>query len=361
MLERYRILKELLHTTSALSGAPFFVAAANALVRELGADFAFIARLEGEHAVHVLASCRQGQVREDWEFELAGTPCSMLYGEGAPGDWDTGTVGGAVSVHGDVLRRFESMRDGAFAAFVGVPLFAPDRSHAGHIALFFANPWQAAGQRGTVVELVELFSGQVQAELNRMTVERERARVLRELELANRRLQLETITDHLTGLHNRRHFAERVQEAFAGFARGHCPYGLLLLDLDRFKQINDQYGHAAGDDVLRAVAAALRAHCRAAAEPLFRIGGEEFAVLCFGALTEAALRAVGERLNAAVRGIALAGMPGLRPSVSVGATLPDPADTSWSAVYRRADAAMYAAKAAGRDRTVVELDASAQK
>lgn len=353
MLDKYHVLKQLLRSTAALSGEAFFAQAVAVLARHLGADLAFIAHQTGSQQVHVLASCRHGKLERDWTFDLPGTPCSVLYHDSVPADWAGCTVGDAVSLSEPVLRGFPSVRGTGFQSFVGVPLFTPERRQAGHIALFFARPWHGEPERAAVLELTELFSGQVQAELNRMLLERERAGVLHELELANRRLQAEAITDHLTGLHNRRHFAARMHEAFAGFARGHCPFGLVLLDLDHFKQINDQHGHGAGDDVLRAVAQALRANCRADAEPLFRIGGEEFAVLCFGALDATALRRFGERLNGAVRAIRVEALASLRVSVSVGATVPAPDDGAWAAVYRRADAAMYAAKDGGRDRTVV--------
>lgn len=355
MLERYGILKELLRDTALLTGDPFFRTATRGFTRLLGADFAFIARLRdaARGEMEVLASCREGEEQADWRFTLPGTPCSVLYADGDRADWVKRTVGGSVCISESVFRRFDSVRDTSFEAFIGIPLHDADRVLIGHVALFFERRWAATAEREAVVELAELFSFRVQAELNRSLLEEQREHAVRELERTNRLLLDETITDHLTRLHNRRHFVQRMQEAFAQFRRGQCRFVLLVLDLDHFKEINDGYGHETGDEVLRVLAQALRANCRAEAEPIFRIGGEEFVILCFGALSDPNLQRFGERINAAVRAMRLDAAPALRLSVSVGVARPGADDASWADVYRRADAAMYRAKQAGRDRTVL--------
>lgn len=355
MLERYLVLKELLRETALLTGDAFFRTSTRAFARLLGADFAFIARLRdrAQGQMEVLASCQHGEEKAHWSFSLPGTPCSLLYAGSVDADWVDCTVGGAVSINDSVFRRFDSVRNTAYEAFIGIPLHDADRVLVGHVALFFERRWTDAADRETVVELVELFSYKVQAELNRSLLEEQRERAVHELEQANQRLLTETITDHLTRLHNRRHFSQRMQEAFAQFRRGACLHALLLLDLDHFKSINDQYGHDTGDEVLRVVAQALRVNCRAESEPIFRIGGEEFAVLCFGELGPVQLQRFGERINEAIRAARLDSVPGMRLSVSIGAARPQPDDASWANLYRRADAAMYRAKQGGRDRTVL--------
>lgn len=355
MLDRYDTLKELLRDTALLTGDPFFQAAVRDCTRLLGADFAFIARLRDAHngRMEVLASCRDGQEQAHWWFDLPGTPCSVLYAAGERADWVERKVGGGVSISDSVSRRFESIRDAAFEAFIGIPLHDERGELIGHVALFFRHRWATPNERETVVELAELFSFRVQAELNRCILDERREAAVNELERINRLLLAESITDHLTKLHNRRHFAQRMQEAFGQYRRGQCRYALLVFDLDHFKAVNDNFGHDTGDEVLRLVAEALRANCRTEAEPLFRIGGEEFAVLSFGDLDASELQRFGERINAAVRSVRLDAVADLRLSVSVGAALPGAGDTSWTGVYQRADAAMYRAKQAGRDRTVL--------
>jgi diguanylate cyclase (GGDEF)-like protein len=98
------------------------------------------------------------------------------------------------------------------------------------------------------------------------------------LALAHGRIQQMAITDELTGLHNRRHLFERMTESLATSIRYRYPLGLILIDIDHFKKVNDVLGHSAGDQVLRDVAAELRKHTRAS-DILARYGGEELVVL----------------------------------------------------------------------------------
>jgi diguanylate cyclase len=123
---------------------------------------------------------------------------------------------------------------------------------------------------------------------------------------------------------------------------------LLLLDVDRFKDINDRFGHAVGDDVLCAIAVLIR-DCVAETGPAGRLGGDEFVVALPCDLAAAELQA--ERLRAAVEALELANYPGLRCSISVGmAPAPDGALglREW---LEAADRALYRAKHAGRNRT----------
>jgi len=161
-------------------------------------------------------------------------------------------------------------------------------------------------------------------------------------------------TDYLTGAQNRRRIAELGQHLLtAARARGEA-FCVLLLDLDRFKSINDDYGHPAGDRALRAVADELKRHLRRGDE-LGRYGGEEFAVLLPATTAERA-RAIAERLRTAIAALGPESLGLERPlSVSVGvACLRDELD--FPALIARADRALYLAKSAGRDR-VADADA----
>jgi diguanylate cyclase (GGDEF)-like protein len=173
---------------------------------------------------------------------------------------------------------------------------------------------------------------------------------------ANRRLDELTVADPLTGLKNVRYFRARLAEAQAAALRSGEPLSLLVLDLDRFKQVNDRYGHLAGDAVLReagrAILATLRSGDTAARleGAVARMGGEEFAVLLPGADLEQACE-VAERVLDAVRSARVrAGGGEVRVTASVGIASVSGPDTSAEELYARADRAMYAAKAAGRDR-----------
>lgn len=157
------------------------------------------------------------------------------------------------------------------------------------------------------------------------------------------------ITDELTQLFTLRHFHTRIEEC----ARHQQKFGLLLIDLDHFKAINDQWGHLAGDEVLRQVARLLARTIRVV-DSAYRYGGEEFAVL----LPErdfAAARGVAERVLQAVEclEIALAGGGKVAVTVSVGIAICPDDGTSAQKLVAAADAALYEAKRGGRNRVSV--------
>lgn len=186
-----------------------------------------------------------------------------------------------------------------------------------------------------------------QAELERQIADR-----TTDLRAANERLfELATI-DPLTGCANRRHFVERANDLIALSRRLEAPISLAIMDLDEFKLVNDTYGHPAGDEVLRMIGRTSRIHIRGT-DLLGRIGGEEFALLMPNTDTEGAAH-FAERLRDAI-GAEAADVEGtiLRITVSLGLAEIRPGE-SYDQLYARADAALYAAKEAGRDRVVVD-------
>lgn len=164
-----------------------------------------------------------------------------------------------------------------------------------------------------------------------------------------REAEANATTDPLTGLPNRRYFDE-----FCGLLarrrRAGDAVAVLMVDIDKFKVLNDTYGHPVGDVVLHEVASAIVAAVREEDVPA-RIGGEEFAVLLRNPGPEVALE-VGERVCAAVRALDLSrhGVPGI--SVSVGVASGTEADEPIPVIIERADQALLRAKRAGRDRVV---------
>jgi diguanylate cyclase (GGDEF)-like protein len=154
--------------------------------------------------------------------------------------------------------------------------------------------------------------------------------------------------DALTGSLNRRSVDQWLGRCFVEADRDDLPLSVLFVDLDRFKLINDRYGHAAGDQCLRAVAGAL-AGALEETDIFGRYGGEEFVVILPGR-TGAAAREVGERLRAAVERevIDWEGQP-VKLTVSVGVATRREGERSPQATIERADKALYAAKRAGRN------------
>ena len=156
-------------------------------------------------------------------------------------------------------------------------------------------------------------------------------------------------TDALTGLPNRRYFDEYLG-LLARRRRAEDRIGVLMIDIDRFKRLNDTFGHGVGDHVLRDVAQAIASAVRDDDVPA-RFGGEEFAVLLKNPTPGVAIE-VGERVRLAVSQLDLRrmGVPGV--SVSVGVAVAGESDESLDAIIDRADQALYRAKRAGRDRVV---------
>ncbi|MBI3798152.1 MAG: diguanylate cyclase [Deltaproteobacteria bacterium] len=162
--------------------------------------------------------------------------------------------------------------------------------------------------------------------------------------------------DKLTGLCNRRHFEERAHEECLRAQRYERPLSLLLGDLDDFKQVNDRYGHACGDMVLRQVGQTLLLHCRSS-DLVARYGGEEFAVLLFETEAEHAQK-VAERLCAAIRTLSFSHPSGpFHITISFGvASLLLQRKQDLTTLLEEADKALYAAKHKGRNRVERGLD-----
>lgn len=180
------------------------------------------------------------------------------------------------------------------------------------------------------------------------------ARLLGELSVRNAELQHLATTDLMTGVHNRHHFLSLLYHEFARGRRYKVPLSLMILDLDFFKQINDGYGHAAGDEALRAFAAETTG-CLRDMDAVGRLGGEEFGILLPATQVEQA-ETVAERIRAAVARIAIETELGtVRFTTSIGVTQTAIDDESVDAVLARADAALYNAKASGRNRVIVRL------
>ena len=172
----------------------------------------------------------------------------------------------------------------------------------------------------------------------------------------NRTLDDLAVTDSLTGLRNARYFHTRFEEEKAESVRSGEPLAFVIIDLDHFKQVNDRYGHAVGDEVLANAARAISSITRHG-ETVARIGGEEFGLLLPGSTTDAALE-VAERVRRAIIETETP-LPGpadgkvrMTASAGVVSTAESPG-AGTRELYQAADQALYRAKAEGRNRIVV--------
>ncbi|MBL0935358.1 MAG: GGDEF domain-containing protein [Rhizobiaceae bacterium] len=161
-------------------------------------------------------------------------------------------------------------------------------------------------------------------------------------------LEHAALTDGLTGMQNRRFFDEALREYLAAFGPIERPVGLMIIDLDHFKAINDTHGHDIGDKVLKEVSSCLRELTRYH-DVVARLGGEEFAIVAAN-LNDAGLIAFAERIRKAVSSlVVINGNIRLKVTASVGLAVWDGKESA-DDLYRRADKRLYQAKGLGRNR-----------
>jgi diguanylate cyclase (GGDEF)-like protein len=257
-----------------------------------------------------------------------------------------------------------------YCRITGVPRYLPDGSYAGYrgtgndvTELELRNQELVAANmrldhQATELRFMNDMLEHQREELTRVAEAAEVARHELEAEVEERR-QLEqrlrelAMTDALTGAANRRAFFDAAEREFVRARRHRLKFAMVAIDIDHFKRINDSYGHAGGDEALRAVAAACLEQIRAS-DYFGRIGGEEFVALLTETDAKAAF-ALAERLRQAIADLRVAyGEKTINLTASFGVATQDPADTETSMMMSRADAALYRAKEEGRNRVVFD-------
>jgi len=214
---------------------------------------------------------------------------------------------------------------------------------------------QAEADRRRASEELEQRVRERTAELARANLEKEA--LLASLQAKSQELERLSREDPLTRLANRRDFDERLDHEVRRAARLGTSLAIAMIDLDYFKQVNDRYGHAIGDAVLREAANLVRQECRAI-DVIGRYGGEEFALALPGCDLWAGI-AVCERIRRTFERFDWNRIaPGLKLTVSAGVSSSS-ADLDATALLRAADASLYAAKRIGRNRVLPELPAVA--
>lgn len=215
-------------------------------------------------------------------------------------------------------------------------------------------PIEVGGEVSAILLLTRVGADRAYTELDGSIADLLSAQVAIALQNADLHAQVaeSAVRDPLTGLLNRRYFDEAVETAFAAARRSGTELSLIVLDLDRFSDVNNEHGHTVGDGVLRRVARAMSAAVRTS-DIVARYGGEEFVIIAPGSSQNDAV-ALAERIRLAVATEARRPVEGLvvplTISAGVASRLGDEADGR--ALFRAADSALLAAKRAGRDRVV---------
>jgi diguanylate cyclase (GGDEF)-like protein len=274
----------------------------------------------------------------------------------------------AIVTPGEVMVVRDAMEDARFKDnplvtgdprirfYAGAPLVTPEGDAVGTVCVIDREPRDATPEQfealkilsRQIVDHLELRRGVAELEqlvLNQDAQVGELQEAQRALESSERDLRAQSLTDHLTGVGNRRALEERLEDEFARVRRYGGGLSLAMVDLDHFKEYNDLFGHLEGDHALVSVASLLVSDLRAQ-DFLARYGGEEFVVVLPGTDLRGA-RVMGERFR---RTIQRASWPNRPLTISVGvASLGD--DTAAPKdLLRRADEALYRSKRAGRNR-----------
>ncbi|WP_017940591.1 MULTISPECIES: EAL domain-containing protein [unclassified Thioalkalivibrio] len=292
------------------------------------ADFALIGTEAPDQlgVVETVALCAEGRIVENFRYDLAETPCERVL--------EIGTC----IYPCDVQQRFprdEMLVEMGAESYLGAPMLDSHGTLLGHIAMVNRHPVEDVDK---AMEILGIMADRAGAELERLQTEEH--------------IHALAYHDALTGLANRTRLHDdltrHIEEAVAGDLHG----GLILIDLDHFKTINDALGHAVGDTVLGAVADRLRSHAPEDAL-IVRLGGDEFAVVLppleqARETLESELLTIAERILEALQRPIVIGERTFGVGASLGCVCyPDAGESSADAL-RHADIALYQAKRAGR-------------
>lgn len=235
----------------------------------------------------------------------------------------------------DLPAHLQAVMDHETAGWLGVPLTAPSGVIGALVVQSYDDDTCYSHDH---MQLLQFVSAQIAS-----AIERTRNRTL-----------LEYLAGHdaLTGLPNRNHFHARLEEALSAARREQQPVALLYLDLDGFKRINDRYGHALGDQLLREAGERIR-QCVRQSDTIARLGGDEFVVMLYGTGQVGDALAVGEQIRASLQQPFLLEGQLLLVSASIGVALRPENGEEQKPLLRHADSAMYAAKRQGGNRLIM--------
>jgi len=299
-----------------------------------GLPFGIVSRIEGDKYTVEYAESPAGELEAGVELPLDICYCSQALDSEAPLAIE--------HTKKSVLAKHPCYAEFGLEAYIGAQVLV-DGDRYGTVNFTGPEPRKTPFTQ-TDRELIRQFADWIGNELAR---ERD---ILR-LKEAKEKMERIASIDDLTGIYNRRAFLARAETELSRYRRNGTIFTVLLIDLDHFKSINDRFGHAAGDEVLRRMAAAVKGELRAV-DVFGRFGGEEFCIVLNGTAEPAALQ-VAERIRHKIIDNCSLKKAGRTVTASIGVAGVSHGDEAMSTVIQRADKALYAAKNGGRNRTIL--------
>ncbi len=317
------LLQTIAKHVSGLQGGNYFNTLSEFLSSALDADFVIICRLsEDRKVLHTLSAVLNNKIIDNTDYEVAGTPCEVVI--------ETGTQ----VYNGDVQQQFPQDQELAtlgIHSYIGTPMFDSSGNCIGHLAVMKKLKFPESNKARLIIDSV---SSRASSELIRQVNE----------EI----IMLQATTDALTGLPNRPTFLARLHQALLYCNRNNQQLAVMFIDLDNFKSVNDNFGHAAGDELLKTVARRLE-RCVRQSDLVARMGGDEFIVLLnsISELNEPDI--VAHNIMNALNRKTLVSNIEHRPSCSIGIAIYPEDGTSDGELLNNADSAMYRAKELGKN------------
>jgi diguanylate cyclase (GGDEF)-like protein/PAS domain S-box-containing protein len=318
-------LRAVAQGTAGVTGDDFFFSLVEHLARALRVRYALVSELETPDSPRArsLAFWAGGSLEPNFDYELAGTPCEVALRRSS-----------AVYADG-VAEAFPEdafLRERGVESYICAALRNSVGATVGFLDVMHDKPLRDTGYAESVLRI---FAARAAAEIERQRAEE--------------RVAHQALHDALTGLPNRALFIDRVHGASARCERRGESMGVLFIDLDRFKWVNDSYGHAAGDELIAQAAQRLLASARNE-DTVARLGGDEFTMLLDRIDTAMDATKVADRVLESLRRPFFVHGREVRLSASVGVALGMAGEPRSADLLRDADSAMYRAKAKGKNR-----------
>jgi len=323
----YKALKSILEVTSAHIGKDFIKVTADEIKKLFQADLVFITKaLNYNPTTKVKILYATDDVMPP-VFELDGTPCKLVF------------KNKIVKINECLQHDFEKEKGTGFESFYGIPINNDDNICIGHIAILSKQKRELPDE---LEDIALIYSRKIQTETKRLELEQENEKIRKELERLS-------ITDSLTNLYNRRHFDNFADDTLKQIKRFDTNASLALLDIDDFKKLNDTYGHKVGDEVLIYLSKTLIDNSRDGIDYIFRIGGEEFAIISLNSTINSSISHL-QRINNQLKKFPFDENISLTITVGIDSFKKD--DKDFDDLYLRVDNKLYEGKEKGKNRII---------